>query len=111
MLTVNDALQCNALQGVHVVAGREDLHRRVRWCRIFDHPAIVEWIQGGRDPRAQQQAAGAVLFDPGPFLGRIPLNVMDEGDRLPFPLLAAPRTLRSSNATEAIKRDLMRRLS
>ena len=128
MFTVKDALQLKALQGVHVVAGREGLDRRVRWCHIIDNPQIVQWIQGGElllttgyawpemediSRRTIRELNGkrlaAILFDPGPFLGQIPPNVMDEGDRLRLPILVAPRTLRFSDATEAIGRELMRR--
>lgn len=128
MLTVKDALQLKALHGVQVVAGREGLDRQVRWCHIIDNPEIVQWIQGGElllttgyawpetehiSRRTIRELNGkrlaAILFDPGPFLGQIPFNVVDEGDRLQLPILAAPRTLRFSDATEAIGRELMRR--
>ena len=128
MLTVKEALELDALHDVKVVAGGDGLDRQIRWCHIIDNPEIVRWIQGGELllttgygwPEAEQSSRrtiralngkrlAAILFDPGPFLGQIPANVVDEAGRLALPVLAAPRKLRFADVTEAIGRELIRR--
>ncbi len=128
MLTVKEALELDVLHDVKVVAGGDGLDRQIRWCHIIDNPEIVRWIQGGELllttgygwPEAEQSSRrtiralngkrlAAILFDPGPFLGQIPANVVDEAGRLALPVLAAPRKLRFADVTEAIGRELIRR--
>jgi len=128
MLTVKDALELDVLHDVKIVAGGDGLDRQIRWCHIIDNPEIVRWIQGGELllttgygwPEAEQSSRrtiralngkrlAAILFDPGPFLGQIPANVVDEAGRLALPVLAAPRKLRFADVTEAIGRELIRR--
>ena len=128
MLTVKEALRLEALQDVKVVAGGAGLDRQIRWCHIIDNPEIVRWIQGGELllttgygwPEAEQTSRrtiralngkrlAAILFDPGPFLGQIPANVVDEAGRLELPVLVAPRKLRFADVTEAVGRELVRR--
>ncbi len=128
MLTVKEALELDVLHDVKVVAGGAGLDRQIRWCHIIDNPEIVRWIQGGELllttgygwPEAEQSSRrtiralngkrlAAILFDPGPFLGQIPANVVDEAGRLALPVLAAPRKLRFADVTEAIGRELIRR--
>lgn len=128
MLTVREALELDVLRDVKIVAGREGLGRQIRWCHIIDNPEIVRWIQGGELllttgygwPEAEQTSRrtiralngkrlAAILFDPGPFLGEIPANVVDEAGRLELPVLVAPRKLRFADVTEAVGRELSRR--
>jgi purine catabolism regulator len=128
VLTVKQALELDVLQGVRVVAGEGGLDRQIRWCHIIDNPEIVRWIQGGelllttgygwpvveqtsrRTIRAlNAKRLAAILFDPGPFLGEIPPNVVDEAGRLSLPVLVAPRKLRFVDVTEAVGRELIRR--
>jgi purine catabolism regulator len=128
MLTVKEALELDVLRDVKIVAGREGLGRRIRWCHIIDNPEIVRWIQGGELllttgygwPETEQtsrrtiralngKGLAAILFDPGPFLGEIPANVVDEAGRLELPVLVAPRKLRFADVTEAVGRELSRR--
>ncbi len=128
MLTVKEALRLEALQDVKVVAGVAGLDRQIRWCHIIDNPEIVRWIQGGELllttgygwPEVEQTSRrtiralnakrlAAILFDPGPFLGEIPANVVDEAGRLELPVLVAPRKLRFADVTEAVGRELVRR--
>ena len=128
MLTVKEALALEVLRGVRVVAGADGLGRKIRWCHIIDNPEIVRWIQGGElllttgyawpeaEPTSRRtiralngKRLAAILFDPGPFLGQIPANIVEEGERLALPILAAPRTLRFADVTEAIGRELIRR--
>ncbi|HLY23627.1 MAG TPA: PucR family transcriptional regulator ligand-binding domain-containing protein [bacterium] len=128
MLTVREALELDVLRDVKIVAGREGLGRRIRWCHIIDNPEIVRWIQGGELllttgygwPETEQtsrrtiralngKGLAAILFDPGPFLGEIPVNVVDEAGRLELPVLVAPRKLRFADVTEAVGRELSRR--
>jgi purine catabolism regulator len=128
MLTVREALELDVLRDVKIVAGREGLGRQIRWCHIIDNPEIVRWIQGGELllttgygwPETEQTSRrtiralngkrlAAILFDPGPFLGEIPANVVDEAGRLELPVLVAPRKLRFADVTEAVGRELIRR--
>jgi purine catabolism regulator len=128
VLTVKEALGLDVLRGVKVVAGDGGLDRCIRWCHIIDNPEIVRWIQGGElllttgygwpqaEPISRRtiralsgKRLAAILFDPGPFLGAIPANVVEEGARLQLPVLLAPRTLRFADVTEAIGRELIRR--
>lgn len=127
-MTVKEALRLEALQDVKVVAGGAGLDRQIRWCHIIDNPEIVRWIQGGELllttgygwPEVEQTSRrtiralngkrlAAILFDPGPFLGEIPGNVVDEAGRLELPVLVAPRKLRFADVTEAVGRELVRR--
>jgi len=128
MLTVKQALELDVLHDVKVVAGSGGLDRQIRWCHIIDNPEIVRWIQGGELllttgygwPEVEQTSRrtiralngkrlAAILFDPGPFLGEIPANVVDEAGRLALPILVAPRKLRFADVTEAVGRELIRR--
>ena len=128
MLTVKEALELDVLHDVKVVAGADGLDRQIRWCHIIDNPEIVRWIHGGELllttgyawPEAEQTSRrtiralngkrlAAILFDPGPFLGQIPANVVEEAARLQLPVLAAPRKLRFADVTEAVGRELIRR--
>lgn len=128
MLTVKQALELDVLHDVKVVAGRRGLDRQIRWCHIIDNPEIVRWIQGGELllttgygwPEVEQTSRrtiralngkrlAAILFDPGPFLGEIPANVVDEAGRLELPILVAPRKLRFADVTQAVGRELIRR--
>ncbi|MHB8731285.1 MAG: PucR family transcriptional regulator [bacterium] len=128
MLTVKEALELDVLRDVKIVAGSEGLGRQIRWCHIIDNPEIVRWIQGGELllttgygwPELEQTSRrtiralngkrlAAILFDPGPFLGEIPANVVDEAARLELPVLVAPRKLRFADVTEAVGRELVRR--
>ncbi|HEV2280870.1 MAG TPA: PucR family transcriptional regulator ligand-binding domain-containing protein [bacterium] len=128
MLTVKEALELDVLRDVKIVAGSEGLDRQIRWCHIIDNPEIVRWIQGGELllttgygwPEMEQTSRrtiralngkrlAAILFDPGPFLGEIPANVVDEAGRLELPVLVAPRKLRFADVTEAVGRELIRR--
>jgi len=128
VLTVRQALELDVLRDVKVVAGGAGLDRQIRWCHIIDNPEIVQWIQGGELllttgygwPEVEQTSRrtiralnakrlAAILFDPGPFLGEIPANVVDEAARLSLPVLVAPRKLRFADVTEAVGRELIRR--
>jgi len=128
MLTVKEALELDVLRDVKIVAGSGGLDRQIRWCHIIDNPEIVRWIQGGELllttgygwPEMEQTSRrtiralngkrlAAILFDPGPFLGEIPANVVDEAGRLALPVLVAPRKLRFADVTEAVGRELIRR--
>lgn len=108
-----EILKLPSLREVKVVAGAAGLNRPLRWIYVAecfeDTRQISDWIYGGElvfvsgvnvkgNPAlllevvrklSQKKAAGMIVYI-GPYIREIPRQVLEEADRLSFPVLELP---------------------
>lgn len=102
-------LKLPALAGAQVVAGREGLGRMVRNVNVMEVPDIVPWVKPDelllttayplKDdalalselvPRLAEKGLAAIAVKPARYIAAIPSAMIEQADRLGFPLLELP---------------------
>ena len=125
-LTVAEVLQLECMRSIAAVAGREGLHRRVRWVHLW--PEVIPSFRGGElllttghswppDPGEQRrivrelEALGiaAILFATGRYFPNIPQAILEAADACGLPILEARTDVAFVDITEALNREILRR--
>ena len=123
MLTIRDVLQLPIFADAKLVAGEGGLDKEIRWVHIVSLPATkwYEWTKGGElvltvgfgfrdnEEKLQQliqqlveaRIVGLVLSI-GHYFTETPTILIDEANRLDFPLIEVPGDLPFIEITEAI---------
>ncbi len=108
-VTVQDLLQLECMKPVQVVAGRRGLGRIVTNVNVMEVPDIANWVSAGdfllttaypirNDVDAQAhlvpqlvaKGLAGLAVKPKRYLESIPLEMIEQADRLDFPLLEMP---------------------
>lgn len=108
-----DILELPSLEKLKIIAGRDGLHRPLRWVHMAevleDVTKIIEWTHGGElliitgvgvknNPHRfidliqtcyDSNLAGIIVFL-GPYIEKIPEEVIEKADDLSFPLFTIP---------------------
>lgn len=103
------------------VAGREGLNREVQRIAVSELPDAVEWLEGNelvcssglvlvKDEQMQRQwlqgmaqkQVAALIIKPERFLGEIPEAMLEEADRLNFPLITVSNEVRWTEIIEKL---------
>lgn len=109
MLTVGEALELPILKSAQVVAGRNGIHRTIRWVHTVGAPDGADWLNGGElvlatmynMPDSQEEQCEFVrqladkgivglIITIGKLIDRIPDYLCDLADELHFPLIEIP---------------------
>lgn len=108
-LSVRDVLAITALRGAEVLAGHAGLGRRVRTVNVMEVPDILPWVRREQlllttayplrhDPgglaalvrQLDERGLAGIFLKPERYIDRIPADMVEQADRLSFPLVAVP---------------------
>ncbi|PRO67284.1 PucR family transcriptional regulator [Alkalicoccus urumqiensis] len=108
-ITLKEAMQIGGLKECRVAAGRAGLEKEITYVTIMEVPDIVRWLKGNEllltsmypikdDLRAQERliaelherGTAALAIKPNRFIQDIPPVLLEEADRLGFPVLEIP---------------------
>lgn len=114
-------LQLPALAGAQVVAGRQGLGRLVRNVNVMEVPDILPWVKADelllttayplKDdsialseliPRLAERGLAAIAVKPARYIAAIPSSMIEQADRLAFPLLELPPEASFSDIINAV---------
>jgi purine catabolism regulator len=130
VLTVADVLEVEEVQAAHprVLAGRNRLHRAVRWVHISDVPDAAKYLRGGELllttgvglPEDRNELAGYVreLAEAGVSgvgielvrrFHEMPRELIDAADRWDVPLIALEKEVQFVAITEAVHAQILDR--
>ena len=128
MLKLKDLCQLAPLKTLKVVAGVEGLEQDIHWVHVVELPDVMHWTMGGellfmtgigiRDnlsvlPKiveecSRRRVAGLVL-NVGPYIPRIPDDVVALADKLSFPMFELPWEVKLVEVTKEICNHIMSR--
>ena len=108
-LAISEVLALPALTGARLVGGAGGRDRRVRQVNVMEVPDILDWVAPDelllttayplRDdpaalatliPRLAAKGLAGMALKPTRYIGHIPAIMVEEADRLDFPLLELP---------------------
>ncbi|MEW6523024.1 MAG: PucR family transcriptional regulator ligand-binding domain-containing protein [Bacillota bacterium] len=108
-VTVQEALEFDALRGVRVLAGRTRLDNRITGVNIMEVPEVTRWLQGGEllftafyavkdSPEAAcslvhqlaEKGVAALAVKPGQYVPEIPAAVITAAESAGLPVLELP---------------------
>lgn len=120
-ITCRSILTLPYAKQLHLVAGESGLSNEIRWIHVLEEPSYVEWLKGGEliilsgvvtgnreeqlkkllEQLFDREVAG-VIFNLSTFLPRIPLKVLELGNRLGLPLFEMPAKVRIVDVSRSI---------
>lgn len=108
-LTIEEMLEISGFQEFQILAGKQGKERIISAVNVIDAPDIHNWIRGGEifattgyivkdNPmelkdiitRMNEKGASALLIKLHRFIDELPKEVLEEADRLNFPLISIP---------------------
>lgn len=120
-LTVREAMAITPLKRATVLAGERGLDQEVLNVNIVEVPDTVRWMRGGEILFSAGFAFGgdgdkgcalitslwehkitALVLKPGPYMPRVPENMIEYAEHLGFPLLELPGDMPFNTCVEAI---------
>jgi PucR family transcriptional regulator, purine catabolism regulatory protein len=126
MLTVADALQLKELEGARVLAGHGGLQNVVRWVHNVGVPDAAQWLNGGElvlttgfnipdTPESQSdyiqamadKGVAALALSVGRYIDAVPALMCQAADRLNFPLIEIPYTVRFVDVARTINEQVV----
>ncbi|AOY76829.1 PucR family transcriptional regulator [Clostridium formicaceticum] len=121
-----------SLKSLKLIAGKEGLHRNIRWVYaaevIEDVTELTQWLYGGElviitgigirneetifleliEKIYEKNLAGLIVFI-GPYIGEIPISVIERANKLNIPLFALPWEVPLVEVTQDICTHLVHR--
>jgi purine catabolism regulator len=105
-LTVEKALEVASLKKAKVVGGHQGLKNVIRFVNVMEVPEVTRWLRGGEllittgfpikddaDIRYRviddliEKKVAALCIKPGPYLKKVPEDMIDRADRVGLPLI------------------------
>ncbi|WP_461206974.1 PucR family transcriptional regulator [Clostridium sp. DL1XJH146] len=127
-LSCRELLKYEKLKAMKVVAGENGLDRLIRWVHIVDIPEGSEWVGEGvllfitgisikDDNEAflkliqdiNNKNLAGIVVNVGPYIKKIPNEVVDLGNKLHFPIFEVPFDVRLVQLTEYISKTIIKR--
>ncbi len=125
-LTIQEAMHVTPLREAVVLAGGDNLDREIRNVNIVEVPDTVRWMRGGEilfssgfafSGDGQKGLAllatlkshdiSALVLKPGPYMARVPREMIQYAQQIGFPLLQVPETMPFNDCIDAIGALLM----
>lgn len=119
-ITCNDILLLKSFSTITLLAGSRGLHRTVSWPYLAQTTDISPWVHGNElvfitgaihdktmlqtlfDECIQKQVAGLVVLLSDEYIAHIPENLLEQANKMDFPLFSMPYKLKLIEVTKEI---------
>ena len=125
-LTIQEAMHVTPLKEAVVLAGQDNLDREIRNVNIVEVPDTVRWMRGGEIlfssgfafsgdgqkgvtllATLKSHDISALVLKPGPYMARVPREMICYAQKIGFPLLQVPENMPFNDCIDAISALLM----